>query len=44
MNFMTKVISGGLNNIKRNQTLMPSTEVVEAGEVDELDQLKKLLR
>jgi hypothetical protein len=27
MEYMTKLLSGGLNNMKRNQTVMPSTEV-----------------
>jgi hypothetical protein len=32
MDFMTKVISGGLNNQKQDQTTLPSTRVVTRDE------------
>jgi hypothetical protein len=47
MDFMTKVISGGLNNIKRDQTVLPSTAVVTKEETTDAEfsiaeQLRKL--
>lgn len=47
MDFMTKVISGGLNNIKRDQTVLPSTQVVTKEETTDAEfsiaeQLRKL--
>lgn len=37
MEFMTKVISGGLNNQKQDQTTLPSTRVVTKDESKEVD-------
>ena len=37
MDFMTKVISGGLNNQKQDQTTLPSTRVVTKDESKEVD-------
>ena len=37
MEFMTKVISGGLNNQKQDQTTLPSTRVVTQDERKETD-------
>ena len=47
MDFMTKMISGGLNNIKRDQTVLPSTAVVTKEETTDAEfsiaeQLRKL--
>jgi hypothetical protein len=48
MDFMTKVISGGLNNMKKDQTVLPNTRVdtkTESTEVasdGEMKQMKKL--
>ena len=41
--FMTKTISGGLNNIKKDQTVMPNTKVkVENAEPSLADLIKKM--
>lgn len=47
IDFMTKMISGGLNNIKRDQTVLPSTAVVTKEETTDAEfsiaeQLRKL--
>jgi hypothetical protein len=47
MDFMTKMISGGLNNIKRDQTTLPNTRVDTKAEATDPDvsiaeQLRKL--
>jgi hypothetical protein len=47
IDFMTKVISGGLNNMKQDQTVLPSARVVTKSESNNVDtsmaaQLRKL--
>jgi len=47
IDFMTKVISGGLNNMKQDQTVLPSARVVTKSESTDVDtsmaaQLRKL--
>ena len=47
IDFMTKIISGGLNNIKQDQTVVPSARVVTKAESNDVDtsmaaQIRKL--
>jgi hypothetical protein len=44
LNYMTKVISGGLNNIKQDQTTLPSTRVAATDRTNSSNTMAEMLR